>query len=97
MIQGIRTFLNPQFGNTTPEEEEAAAIKINPAIEKYAELKIRILQDSPKDAVRLGEILQAKQKEYKKAQDSEDIEKLITEIDTLEYLLFLVNNRGLDC
>ena len=95
MIQGIRTFLNPQYSNTTPEEEVGAVITINPATKKYAELKIKILQDSPRDAHKLVEILQAKQKEYKKARDSEDIERLITEIDVLEYLLFLVN-RGND-
>jgi len=94
MIQGIRTFLNPQFGNTTPEEEAAAVITVNPVIKKYAELKIKILQDSPRDAEKLSKILQAKQGEYKKAQNSDIIERLVTEIDMLEYLLFLVNNGG---
>jgi hypothetical protein len=42
----------------------------------------------------LGEILQAKEKEYADAQDSEDIQRLITEIDMLKYLLFLVNRRN---
>ena len=93
MIMGILTFLNPQYGNTTPEEA-AAAIKISAATKKYAELKIKILQDSPRDADRLSEILQAKHREYKKADDSEEIEELITEMDTLEYLLFLVNRGG---
>jgi hypothetical protein len=94
MIMGIRTFLNPQYGNTTPEEEAAAVIKINPVIKKYAELKIKILQDSPRDAKKLIEILQAKDKQYAKAQDSEDIERLVTEIDMLEYLLFLVHRAN---
>jgi hypothetical protein len=93
MIMGIRTFLNPLYGNTTPEEEAAAAIKISLATRKYAELKIKMLHDSPRDAVKLKEILQAKQREYRKAQDSDVIERLVTEIDMLEYLLFLVN-RG---
>jgi len=93
MILGIRTFLNPQYGNTTPEEEAAAVIKVSAATKKYTELKIKILQDSPRDAEKLSKILQAKQKEYQKAQDSEDIERLVTEVDVLEYLLFLVN-RG---
>ena len=93
MIQGIRTFLNPQYGNTTPEEDASSVIKISLATKKYAELKIKILQESPRDADKLVEILQAKDKQYKKAQDSEDTERLISEIDTLEYLLFLVN-RG---
>jgi hypothetical protein len=30
-IDAIRIFLNPQYGNTTPEEEAAAVIKISPA------------------------------------------------------------------
>ncbi len=89
-VEGIKKLLNPQYDNTTPEEEAAAAIKVNPVIKKYAELKIKILQDSPRDAEKLSKILQAKQKEYRKAQDSDIIERLITEIDMLEYLLFLV-------
>ena len=93
MIDGIRAFLNPQYDNTTPEEEAAAAIKISAATKKYAELKIKILQESPRDAHKLVAILQAKDKEYAKAQDSEEIENLITEIDVLEYLLFLVNRN----
>jgi PleD family two-component response regulator len=90
MVNGIRIFLNPRHGNTTPEEEAAAAIKINSATKKYAEIKIKILEDAPRDANKLKQILRTKQKQYDKAQDSEEIERLITEIDTLKYLLFLV-------
>ncbi len=89
-IEGIRIFLNPQLGNTTPEEEAAAAIKINPATKKYAELKIKILKQSPRDADKLREIMKVKQKEYDEAQDSQDIERLVTEIETLKFVLFLV-------
>ncbi len=88
-IQAIRIFLNPQHGNTS-DEEAAAAIKINPATKKYAELKIKILKESARNAGKVMKILQAKQKEYGAAQDSEEIERLITEIDALKYLLFLV-------
>lgn len=92
MITGIRTFLNPQYGNTAtaPKEEAATVIAISSATKKYCELKIKILQDSPRDAAKLIKILQAKEKEYDKAQDSEDIERLVIEIDMLKYLLFLV-------
>jgi hypothetical protein len=89
-IEGIRIFLNPQYGNTTPEEEVARVIKINPATKKYCELKIKILQDAPRDADKLREILKAKQKEYDKAQDSIDIERLFSEIETLKFVQFLV-------
>ncbi len=94
MIEGIRRFLNPQYGNTTPEEEAAAVIKINPATKKYAELKIKILQDSPRDADKLSELLKSKQEEYEKARDSEDIERLVTEIEMLKFMWFLVRKHG---
>jgi hypothetical protein len=34
--------------------------------------------------------LKAKQKEYEKATDSEDIERLVTEIEMLQFVLFLI-------
>jgi hypothetical protein len=43
-VEGIKKLLNPQYENTTPEEEAAAAIKVNPVIKKYAELEIKIRQ-----------------------------------------------------
>ncbi len=89
-LEEIRIFLNPQFGNTTPEEEAEAVIKINPATKKYCELKIKILQDSPRDADKLREILQVKEDEYEKAPDSEEIESLVSEIELLKFVLFLV-------
>lgn len=36
--EGIKTFLNPPYGNITPEEKAAALITVNPAIKKYGEL-----------------------------------------------------------
>jgi hypothetical protein len=89
-IDGIQKFLNPQHGNTTPEEEAAAVITVNPATREYCGLKIKILQESPRQAYKLEEILQAKEKEYAKAQDSEDIERLVTEIQMLKFVLCLV-------
>jgi hypothetical protein len=94
MIEGIRKFLNPQHGNTTPEEEAAAVIRINPATRKYCELEIKILQGSPRDPDKLRELLKAKQKEYDKAEASEVIEDLVTEIEMLKYVLFLVRKHG---
>lgn len=92
MIKGIRTFLNPQYGNITSEEEKAkkAVITISAATRKHCELKIKILQDSPRDADKLRQILKAKQEEYEEAEDSQDIERLIPEIEMLQFVLFLV-------
>ncbi len=53
MIEGTRKSLNPQYGNTTPEEEATAVIKINPATRKHFEMKIKTLQDAPRDPDKL--------------------------------------------
>lgn len=90
-IKGIQKLINPQHGNMTPEEEAAAAvIEINPVMKRHCESQIKILRDSPRDATKLKEILKSKQKEYEKAQDSEDIESLVSEIEMLKFVIFLV-------
>ena len=46
------------------------------------------------DAAKLREILQAKEKQYEMAPDSQDIERLVIVIDMLKYLLFLVRRAN---
>jgi PleD family two-component response regulator len=89
-IEGIQKLINPQYSNMTPEEEAAAVITINPVMKKHWELKIKILQDAPRDSYTLREILKVKQKEYEEAQHSEDIERLVPEIEMLRFVLCLV-------
>jgi hypothetical protein len=99
-IDGIQTLLNP-VNNMTPEEEEMeekmAVIKISEATQKHFNLQTKILQDAPRDPDKLREILKEKQKEYEKAEDSEVIEDLVTEIEMLKYVLFLVNRNRNSC
>jgi hypothetical protein len=99
-IDGIQTLLNP-LNNMTPEEEEMeekmAVIKISEATQKHFNLQTKILQDAPRDPDKLREILKEKQKEYEKAEDSEDIERFVTEIEMLKYVLFLVNRNRNSC
>ena len=45
-------------------------IKISEATEKHFQLQIRTLQDAPRDAEKLRELLKEKQKEYEKAETS---------------------------
>lgn len=93
-IEGIQKFLNPQHGNTTPEEEKTkAGITTSAATQKHSELQIKTLQDAPRGPDRLRGLLKVKQKEYEKAEDSEDIERLVTEIEMLKFVLFLVNRN----
>jgi hypothetical protein len=96
-IDGIQTLLTP-LNNMTPEEEEMeekmAVIKISEATQKHFNLQTKILQDAPRDEKKLREILKEKQKEYEKAENNEVIEDLVTEIEMLKYVLFLVNRRS---
>jgi hypothetical protein len=65
-------------------------IEINPAAKRHYEREIKILREAPRDPYELGEIVKAKQDEYEKATDSEDIERLLPEIEMLKFVLFLV-------
>jgi hypothetical protein len=98
-IEGIKKLLSPQYenttANTTPEEEEAAAglavIMNNPATERHFELQIKTLQDAPRDPYKLRELLKIKQRQYEKATLAEEIQQpLLTEIEMLQFVLFLV-------
>ena len=99
-IDGIQSLLNP-LNNMTPEEEEMeekmAVIKISEATQKHFNLQTKILQDAPRDPDKLREFLKEKQKEYEKVEDSEDTERLVTEIEMLKYVLFLVNRNRSSC
>jgi hypothetical protein len=65
-------------------------IEINPAMKRHWESEIKILRDAPRDPEKLRGILKVKQQEYEKAQDREDIERLVPEIEMLKFVLFLV-------
>jgi hypothetical protein len=93
-VEGIQKLLNPQYGNTTPDEEAAAVIKINPAIKSHCELEIKTLQEAPRDADKLRALLQIKERQHQKiTTHMEDIETLFTEIEMLKFVLFLVRRN----
>jgi hypothetical protein len=92
-IAGIQFFLNPS--NMTPEEEEKkSVIKISGATRKFSELQIKTLKEAPREPDQLRELLKKKQEEYEKATDSEVIQPLVTEIEVLKFVLFLVNRNS---
>ena len=49
--------------------------------EETLESELKILREAPRDPDKLIEILKIKQKEYEKAMDREDIERLVSEIE----------------
>jgi hypothetical protein len=88
-IKGIQKMIIP-YECKEGETPQVAVIQINPAMKRHWESEIKILRDAPRDPDKLKEILKAKQKEYEKATDSEDIERLVPEIEMLKFVLFLV-------
>jgi hypothetical protein len=93
-IEGIQRMISVNNNSQgEEEEEEEPAIKINPAMKRHWESEIKILRDAPRDPHKLGEILKAKQAEYEKATGSEDIERLVPEIEMLRFVFFLVRRR----
>ena len=93
-IEGIQRLIkihnSPQGEGDEEEEQEPAVIEINPAMKQHWETEIKILREAPRDPDKLGAILKAKQKEYEKATDRKDIERLVPEIEMLKFVLFLV-------
>jgi hypothetical protein len=88
-IKGIQKIITP-YESKEDETPQVAVIEINPAMKRHWESEIKILRNAPRDPGKLGEILKAKEKEYEEAEDSEDIERLVPEIEMLKFVLFLV-------
>jgi PleD family two-component response regulator len=89
-IAGIQRMISPYDGNNDNQTTTKAVIQINPAMKRHWESEIKILRDAPRDEKKLREILNAKQEECEKAEDNEDIERLVSEIEMLKFVLFLV-------
>lgn len=95
-IDGIQKMIKGH-DNQGPEEDGAisnAGIEINPAMKRHWESEIKILRDAPRVKNKLSEIIKIKQEEYEEADDSEDIERLVSEIEMLKFVLFLVRING---
>jgi hypothetical protein len=66
-----------------------------PAIKKHLELEIKTLQSAPRDLDKLERLLKIKQrqKEEEEAMYIEDTETLVTEIEMLKVVLFLMSTN----
>ena len=63
---------------------------INPAMKRHLELEIRTLQNAPRDADKLRRLLEVKQRQKEEAMHIEDTQRLVTEIEMLKVVIFLV-------
>jgi hypothetical protein len=67
---------------------------INPAVKRHLELEIRTLQNAPRDADKLRKLLEVKQRQKEEADHIEDTQRLVTEIEMLKVVLFLVRREN---
>jgi hypothetical protein len=63
---------------------------INPAIKKHYELQIKTLQNAPRDPEKLERLLKSKERQKDEAMHMEDTQRLVTEIEMLKVVLYLV-------
>jgi hypothetical protein len=68
---------------------------INPAMKRHLELEIKTLQNASRDADKLKQLLELKQRQKEEAMHIEDTQRLVTEIEMLKFVVYLVcRNRG---
>ena len=77
--------VNSQLGG-----EASEGWGINPVMKRHFELEIKTLQNAPRDADKLRKLLEVKQRQKEEAMDIEDTQILVTEIEILKLVLYLV-------
>jgi hypothetical protein len=75
-------------------QEESEITRINPIMKRHLELEIKTLQNAPRDEDKLRELLKLKEKENEKATHIEDTQRLVTEIEMLKVVLYLVSRKS---
>jgi hypothetical protein len=75
-------------------QEESEITRINSAMKRHFELEIETLQNAPRDEDKLRELLKLKEKENEKATHIEDTQRLVTEIEMLKVVLYLVSRKS---
>jgi hypothetical protein len=79
--------------NSQVEGEAREGFGINPVMKRHLELEIRTLQNAPRDAAKLRKLLEVKQRQKEEAMHIEDTERLVTEIEMLKVVLYLVSRK----
>jgi hypothetical protein len=63
-------------------------------MKRHLELEIKTLQNAPRDADKLKRLLQLKQRQKEEAIRIEDTQRLVTEIEMLKAIWYLVARSG---
>jgi hypothetical protein len=66
---------------------------MNPAVKRHLELQIKTLQNAPRDPDKLERLLKSKRRQKEEAMEREVTETLVTEIETLKVVLYLVSRN----
>jgi hypothetical protein len=64
---------------------------MNSAIMRHLELQIKTFQNAPRDPDKLERLLKSKRRQKEEAMHIEDTERLVTEIEMLKVVLYLVS------
>ena len=90
MIDASRRMIDVQ-NKVTGEAKDGWGI--NPVMKRHLELEIKTLQNAPKDADKLTRLLEIKQRQKEEANHIEDTQRLVTEIEMLNVVLYLVSRE----
>jgi hypothetical protein len=63
---------------------------LNPIMKRHLELEIKTLQNAPRDADKLRQLLEVKQRQKDESMHIEDAQRLVTEIEMLKMVLYLI-------
>ncbi len=77
MIEASQRMINEQLDNSPPVNE-------------HFKLQIKTLQNAPRDPDKLERLLKVKQRQKEEATHIEDTQRLVTEIEMLKVVLYLV-------
>ena len=91
MIEATQRMIDVQ-GQVKGEAKEGWGI--NPIMKKHLELEIKTLQNAPRDADKLRRLLEVKQRQKEEADHIEDTQRLVTEIEMLKVVLYLVSRKS---
>jgi hypothetical protein len=75
------------------DQEEGTPIPISTVTKRHFQLQIKTLQSAPRDAEKLQQIIKAKERENDKSRHIDDTQRLVTEIEMLKFVLYLVNRN----
>jgi hypothetical protein len=67
---------------------------MGPPQKRYLALQIKTLEKAPRDAEKLERLLKAKRRQKEEAMYIEDTQRLVTEIEMLKVLLYLVRRTS---